>query len=102
MDTQLSNSQLINADSGNYEYYSGTMRIKMTNKTPRSDKVYALTPPDALGMEALDLARKLELENEKMRQFIDKWRYDGCLQTYQSREAFRQQASELVIGILYE
>ena len=70
----------------------------MNNKTPRSDKVYALTPPDALGREALDLARKLELENERLRLFIDKWRYDGNLQTFESREIFRKEAIELLDG----
>ena len=35
--------------------------------TPRSNKVEAMTPYDALGVEAISLARQLEMENEKLR-----------------------------------
>lgn len=50
--------------------------------TPRSNKVEMLTPHDAMGTVAIGLARKLEIENEKLRKFIETWRYEGQLQTF--------------------
>ena len=40
----------------------------INSKTPRSNKLEALTPPDALGREAINLARSLEMENNRLRQ----------------------------------
>jgi hypothetical protein len=66
--------------------------------TPRSNRVEMLTPHDALGATAIGLARTLERENGKLRDFIDMWRYDGRLQTFESREIFRKEA-EALLGV---
>ena len=55
-----------------------------------------MTPHDALGMAATELARKLEGENKKFREFIETWQYEGQLQTFESREIFRKEAKELL------
>lgn len=64
--------------------------------TPRSNKVEALTPPDALGRVAIEFSKKLEVENEKLRTFISDWIYEGQLQAYESRETFRAAARKLL------
>jgi len=70
--------------------------------TPRSNKVEVLTPHDALGVVAIELARTLEQENEKFRNFIKKWRYEGRLQTFENREIFRKEAEALLDYIYFQ
>lgn len=62
----------------------------------REERIYKLkNGSDTAIWAALEIER-LESENHKLSQFVQKWSYDGNLQTFDSRELFRKEAEELL------